>query len=227
MLSMGLKNAILALLIILILHVLIKNSIIDKKLHDKKKETTISRNNVEVPSGSSLNNKNNMMGASIEEFKAPINSEDIIKIDKKECENALKIDEEALKQSEKESELFKFVYGDEADTEDISKFFKGNDVTRDVKEEIDDVKKCPIRKTDDNSLPLSTTCDPQLQKISENRDNKTVIKNCGLDQNLSNMMYLNVYENEDAMNGGPIYGGLSAYDNVISNYEDYQCSKNI
>ena len=224
MLSMGLKNGILALLIILILHVLIKNAIIDKKMYIKKLSSTLNNE----PEG--VHNTTLKTSKHIEElketFKSPIIEQENSTFNKKECAAALKIDEETMRAADNESDLLKFVYGDEADTQEISKFFIGKDVTMDVKQEIDEVKKCNLRTTYDQSLPLSTTCDPNLQKeTSQKNADKTISQNCGLNQNISNMMLLNIYENEDAMNGGPIYGGLSAYDSGNINYEDYKCNK--
>jgi hypothetical protein len=128
-----------------------------------------------------------------------------------------------------EDELLKFVYGDDSDsgeTEGLGKFFKGMDVTRDVKNAIDNKISCPIMKTDDNTLPISTTCDPQLAPVSLKDLDKKVKANCNIQKKIPVMM-LKEYEDESSMNGGKLYGDLSAYDSLLQNYEDYQCMKNI
>ena len=201
MLSLGLKNAILVLLIILILHVLIKNAIADKKIKEPFQNTALNKADL----ASLEQNK-------VQPIKAPacpISSEE-----KKE-----------IKKEDDDSELLKYVYGDDKDTTDISQYFKGMDITKDVQKEIDAKLSCKTLKKDD-SLPLSTTCDPQLQSLQADENSKKVRFDCDLKQSISNMM-LGEYEGENAMNGGELYGNLSAYDGFGLNYEEYECHKTI
>jgi hypothetical protein len=192
MLSLGIKNAILVLLIILILHVLIKNALMEtnvqtptKKLEDFK---PVSPLDPEL---------NKVAPVKVPECPAP---------EKKEDDNA---------------ELLKYVYGDDADQADIATFFKGLDVTRDVEKEINSKLKCPVLKSDDNSLPLSTTCDPKLQNMATTLAQE-VKADCNLEQNLQTML-IKEYKNENSMNGGDLYGNLSAYDMGALSYQEYEC----
>jgi hypothetical protein len=196
MLSLGLKNAILVLLIILILHVLIKNAIIDHTPVKEKFQSKI----VAAPVGD---------GEDLV-VKAPT---PVV------CPKPIEKDEDD------KDELLKYVYGDDKDTGDLSQYFKGMDITQDVKKEIDAKMSCSSIKNKSDSLPLSTTCDPQLQKLSN--DDVLLLKQKKPDsQNISNMM-LGEYEDESAMNGGALYGNLSAYDDMAFSFEDYSCDNNV
>lgn len=67
-------------------------------------------------------------------------------------------------------------------------------------------------KTQDTSLPLSTSCDPLIldlkkEPTKEHNDDK------------KGLMILKQYENENSMNGGLLYGGLNAYDTYTDNFE--------
>lgn len=200
MLSLGIKNAILVLLIILILHVLIKNALVEipaKIVKEPFKTSLINTLDPEL---------NKVIPVNAPECPAPENKN--ISQGSQESENA---------------ELLKYVYGEDGgDQTDISTFFKGLDITRDVENEIKAKLKCPVLKSDDNSLPLSTTCDPKLQNMATTLA-KEVKGDCNLDQNLQTML-IKEYNNENAMNGGDLYGNLSAYDMGALSYQDYACS---
>ncbi len=214
---MGIKNSILVLLIVLILHVLIKNAIIDKKTQSKEKFGNSEKEKDESTNNKVNNKLNNTLNNSfkkeenIESFVAPVVDE------KKDCVKKPEINDDD------NDELLKFVYDD--DNSDLSHFFKGMDVTKDVTEDISKKLSCPLLKTDDNSLPLSTTCDPQLQKLRMEDMNKKIKQDCNLSQPISNML-LKEYEDENAMNGGELFGDLSAYDDEALNFSNYECLKN-
>lgn len=215
MLSMGIKNSILVLLIVLILHVLIKNAIVDKKLHSKEKfveDKNDLKKQENKPDNKQDHKKEVKQEDDIETFVAPVVEE------KKDCKKKPEVTGDDDK-----AELLKFVYGD--DDSDLSNFFKGMDVTKDVKEDIAKKLSCPVLKTDDNSLPLSTTCDPQLQKLRMEDMSKKVKYDCNLSQPIGNML-LKEYEDENAMNGGALFGDLSAYDDDALNFSEYECLKN-
>lgn len=198
MLSLGLKNAILVLLIILILHVLIKNAIIDQK---PVKEKFIT-------------------GAPVEETKKDYLEANKITTPAPACPKPAV----AEKDEDSEKELLKYVYGEDDTKEDgnLSQYFKGMDITRDVKKDIDAKISCTSLKKKNDGLPLSTTCDPQLQTLKT--DDTLLLKQQKKPeaQNISNMM-LGEYEDENAMNGGELYGNLSAYDDMAFSFEDYNC----
>lgn len=211
MLSLGLKNAILVLLIILILHVLIKNAIADKKVKDTGKKEGYQNSPLSRADLKDLNNQNNFDVASLD-----VNKVKTIKAPSCPAKEENKDDD---------TELLKYVYGDDKDASDISQYFKGMDITKDVQKEIDAKTSCKAIVKDE-SLPLSTSCDPQFQSLNTDTLSKHVKHNCNLKQNISNMMLVE-YEGENAMNGGELYGDLSAFDGFGLNYEEYECQKNI
>ena len=203
MLSHGIKNAILVLLIIMILHVLIKNAIVETSAKTKK----------------------------LESFQAPVEKAHEKLIAKES--DTLKLPPRAetcpppedKSSSNDDDELLKYVYGDDNDKSDISSFFKGMDVTKDVEKDIKAKMACPVLKNDE-ALPMSTTCDPKLQNMSASLvANKEVEANCNLSQPL-NTMVLKEYKDESAMNGGMLYGSLSAYDDYALAFQEYDCMKN-
>jgi hypothetical protein len=198
MLSLGLKNAILVMLIILILHVLIKNAIIDHKPVKEKFQGSL----VGAPVG----------GGSTKDYLEA----NKIPTPVPACPKPV---EKKGNDKDDENELLKYVYGDDKETGDLSQYFKGMDITKDVKKEIAAKISCSAIKND--SLPLSTTCDPQLQSLTS--DDVLLLKQKKPEsQNISNMM-LGEYEDENAMNGGALYGNLSAYDDMAFSFEDYKC----
>lgn len=193
MLSSGIKNAILVLLIILILHVLIKNALMESS--SVKKEPFVP-----LPTLDPVLNK--VAPAKVPECPAP---------EKKDDDNA---------------ELLKYVYGDDADPNELGGFFKG--ITKDVEKELEAKLSCPVFKSDDNSLPLSTTCDPKLQNMaSALAKEKEVKADCNLKQTLDTML-LKEYTDESSMNGGALFGNLNAFDDRASYYHEYKsiCDKN-
>lgn len=164
MFSVGLKNAILVCLLILILHFTIKNIMFDK---GSKKESF--KTSEEPPPQCRFYDNN----------------------DKKDLETEKK-------------QMLEYVMGD---PEDLDKYFKGNPVTEVAKNQ-----QC-APKTDDNTLPLSTTCDPSLTQVNLGESMK-VKANCDLPQDKKNVMLLKEYENEKPLNGGELYGGITAYDSL-------------
>ena len=199
MFSLGIKNAILVLLIILILHVLIKNAIVndDNRQRKQKREAF--------------------------ETAAPLDKAYEKLIDKSSDEPQIPACPAPEQKGSEEDELLKYVYGDDKDTTDIGTFFKGLDVTKDVEKNIQAKLACPVLKSDDNSLPLSTTCDPKLQNMSASLADKDVKADCDLKQPLQTML-LKEYNDENAMNGGALYGSLSAYDDYALSFQEYACS---
>ena len=223
MLSTGIKNAILVLLIILILHFLIKNALFEsrkmkKERFSQEQENEPSRKHIipeivdqkQVVQDQKLDKK--------EDTKEVVQSKELFteSDDKKVCTSPFPV------QENDNDELLKFVYGDDKDGEGIASYFKGLDVTKDVKGKIDDKISCKILKTDDQSLPVSTTCDPGIQKINFDSSNKKVRADCDINQTIP-LLLLKEYEDESSMNGGELYGNLSAYDNLAMNFENYSC----
>jgi hypothetical protein len=105
-------------------------------------------------------------------------------------------------ESDKEN-MLKYVLEDPSDN-DLDNYFKDYPVL-DVK---DDGCK---NKTDNNQLPLSTTCDPKIQTLSL-ADEMKVISDCELPQDKKHYTLLKEYAEEKPQNGGLLYGNISAYD---------------
>jgi hypothetical protein len=132
MLNIGLKNAILFLLIILILHFLLKNVLVDKK---------------ELPN------------------KAYFKAE-------------------------------KFTEQNYLDALFNQKLIKTCETNT-----------CLPRKSDNNSLPLSTTCDTEIQELKP-EDPMKLKADCKIPQDYKSFMVIKEYENEKGINGGKLYDGL-------------------
>lgn len=225
MLSLGLKNSILVLLIILILHFLIKNALLEKQTKEKarsQKSSSVVQEKFTEPAKASESPSSAPASASASapSTKPPLQKDDVKK------EEAV----EHFSQKKSEEELFKFVFeddgvGDEGD-KGLEKYFKGMDVTAEIKAAIDKKMACNPVESQDPLFPTSTTCDPQLNPVSLDDLNKKVKAECDLPQNIP-FMRLKEYENESSMNGGALYGDLSALDSFASQYEDYECGKDI
>lgn len=216
MLSTGIKNAILVLLLVLILHVLIKNALLEKN-------RTVVKAKIENFADKTKEEVMKVIPETVDQKQLKVkDQEKDIAVEEKfvsdpECLAPFTSDKDET------DELLKYVYGNEG----LNGYFKGLDVTKEVKDKIDDRMECKVLRTDDKSLPLSTTCDPGLQKTTTLESlTKKVKADCNLDQSLPLLM-LKQYEDESSMNGGEIYGNLSAYDNLASNFENYSCSGNM
>lgn len=196
MLSLGIKNSILILLIILILHVLIKNAIIDKTRRSVKASAPTK-----------------------ETFVAPAQ---IVKknTSDKECSKPFETDITS------EKEFLKYVYEDTDEDIEIDKYFKGLDVTKDIAAPIASKLSCNQKKSTGNMLPESTTCDPPLKNSSVSQLKEKVVKgDCNLTQPL-NAMVLKVYEDENMMNGGDLGGLSAYDDDALNfeGYDKTPCS---
>lgn len=212
MLAIGIKNSILVLLIILILHFLIKNTIFDKngKAPKKVQQAPTDIKKVHIASVPTVDIMSSQPAkVQVETFKNESLS----------CEASPPRNTDLEKE-----ELLKFVFGAEApDTseDELKKYFKGDDVTSDVEGELAKIKPtCPPVKKDDMNLPLSTTCDPQIQRLNL-LEEKSVKGDCNLKQDKKDIMILKEYDDENSMSGGELYGGLSAFDNLASAFEEY------
>jgi hypothetical protein len=187
------KNTILVILIILIGHFMVKNFLLDKKIPNSyKTEPNKDLGGPLVPL------KNGIV-------PAPIVPENETPIAKPSSEPVSKIQGGLDKAKE---ELLKFIDDEE---ESVERFF-GTDTDLGT-QPTDNCK--PI--VQESMFPLSTTCDPKIQSIPNLE--KPVKANCNLDQNKKNVMLLNEYENESTMNGGQLFGGLSAFDSFDNNFQ--------
>lgn len=191
-LAIVIKNTILVILIILIGHFMVKNFLLDKKPRPSYKEEP----NKEL-GGSLVPLKNEIV-------PSPIVPENETPLAKPSSEPVSMIQGGLDKAKE---ELLKFVDGDD----EIEGYF-GNDSDLGT-QPTDNCKP----KVQDTMFPLSTTCNPDIQFLP--KTDKSIKANCDLNQIKKNIMLINEYDDESTMNGGALYGGLSAFDNFDNNYQ--------
>lgn len=193
-LAIIIKNTILVILIILIGHFMVKNFLLDKKTHPTYKQEP---------------NKD-LGGALVPIIKdlapSPIVPENETPLAKPSSDPVSTIQGGLDKAKE---ELLKFIDGDD----DIEGYF-GNDTELGIQPS-DNCKP----KVQDNIFPLSTTCNPDIQSLP--KTDKSVKANCNLNQTKKNVMLINEYDDESTMNGGALYGGLSAFDSFDNNYQSF------
>ena len=253
MLATSIKNTILVFLVILILHFLIKNALLDRTIQQRPKSTSEKFSSFDTQKYApekddkmkDINKDNNKQETDKKEIDKPkpivSSNNDISKpgsakeVEKEPFTTTCKTDDD-------EDELYKFVYGDDSNAhvsghdsynsaltnnEDIKKYFTGLDVTKDIENKIQEAMKCKSLQQSsetDPTIPLSTTCDPAL-KPSVTINAVKVKADCGLHQDLP-VMTITEYENESSMNGGSLYGNLAAFDSFAGQYEEYECGKN-
>jgi hypothetical protein len=188
------KNTILVILIILIGHFMVKNFLLEKQV---KQPIFKTEPNKDI-GGALVPLKNGLA-------PSPIVPESETPIAKPSSDPVNSIQGGLDKAKE---ELLKFI----DDEDDNVEMFFGSDTTLGT-QPTDNCK----AKTQDNSFPLSTTCNPDIQTMPQFE--KNVKANCNLNQNKKNVMMLNEYDNENTMNGGELYGGLSAFDSFDNNFQ--------
>lgn len=194
-LAIVIKNTILVILIILIGHFMVKNFILDRKNRSPSYKTEPNKD----LGGALVPVKNDLAPAPI----VPENETPIAKPSSDPI-NAIYGGLDKAKE-----ELLKFIDGDD----DIEGYF-GNDTVLET-QPTDNCKP----KTQESAFPLSTTCNPDIQSMSKTE--KDVKANCNLNQTKKNVMLINEYDDENTMNGGALYGGLSAFDSFDNNYQSF------
>lgn len=197
------KNTILVILIILIGHFMVKNMLIDKSTQSPIKHSV------------SVTSPNTDVGGSLAPIKSqlapsPLVPENETPIAKPASDAVSKVHGGLDKAKE---ELLKFIDDEE---DDVEKFFSKETTLAPTATD-----NCKV-KSQENTYPLSTTCDPSIHNLP--RTNKTLkgTTTC-LEQDKKSILLLNEYENESTMNGGQLFGGLSAYDAFDSNFQVYSC----
>lgn len=206
MLSVGIKNSILVILIILIIHFIIKNMILER------------------PSNKGVDTELKNAKAGYHPPYSPEKFTNIAEVNQDACKNKPRDDDAELKKFQ-EDELMRFVaMGDSSESKTLDSFFKDNIVSSDVKDKqsCTEMNVCKF-KADNQQLPLSTTCDTNIQNLPLTNNNMKIHANCDLNQD-KNIMILTEYENEKDMNGGKIYGVLDAFDNYDLNYQQYDAA---
>lgn len=192
------KNTILVVLIILIGHFMVKNILIERVV--KKPEQVVTKP-VDI---------NHELGGSLTPIKSNIAPSPIVPATEtpiaKPSSDASKAQGGLDKAKE---ELLKFI--DDEDEEDMNRFF-GN--TTSLTPLANDNCKAKIQ---DMMLPLNTSCDQSVRTLQST--DKTVKASSKFLQDKKNVVLINSYENESTMNGGDLFGGLSAFDASDNNFE--------
>lgn len=186
MLAAAIKNTILVILIMLILHFLLKNILLDKQPL-KIPEKFTPANFIEKQ-----NNQDLCIGKRLDDSE---------------------------KKNLQESEMKKYI--GLIDDNALDNFFQDNALSNEVRQLEEKLKDQPNVckfKADNHQLPLSSTCDANIQSLGQD-NNMKIVKECDVPQDKKNIMILKEYADEKAINGGTLYDGLSAYDNLDITYE--------
>lgn len=198
------KNTILVVLIILIGHFMVKNFLLDKKHKSSPAPTNVSTTEPKQDiSGALVPVKNELAPAPIvPESETPI---------AKPSSDAVQTVQGGLDKAKEE--LLKFI-DDEDDEDTVDRYF-----SKDATLPPQPTDNCKV-KVLDNMLPLSTTCDQSIQSMPKN-DKVVKAGTEGVCNPNKNIVMLNEYENESTMNGGALFGGLSAYDAFDNNFHSF------
>jgi hypothetical protein len=202
------KNTILVVLIILIGHFMIQNILVDKKPLIGQQTTYKQASRDIKKDHSSLLDVNTLVDG--KDFEAKVNqpvvgTERSVGLPSSQIVSDVNGGLDKAKQ-----ELLKFV-DDEDDN--METFFSQQTAT--LKLEAVPSDNCKL-KTQDSMLPLATTCDPLVADLKQSINPKT---NSSVAYDKKGLMILKEYENESTMNGGSLYGGLSAYDTFNDNFQ--------
>jgi hypothetical protein len=209
MLSLGtvVKNTILVILIILIGHFIVKNTLMDKqltkpiKIDNNIKDETIKELSTQLPL--TLDTK-------------PVSKEEVSSVANNPTgiPSSMVLDQMQGGLDKAKEELLKFI-DDDDDT--MTSFFNSGTQLKAVPSD-----NCKL-KTQDNIFPLSTTCDPIVLDLKKHDDGKETVQSISNTSNdKKGLMILKEYKNENVMNGGELYGGLNAYDAYNTNFELFQ-----
>jgi hypothetical protein len=189
-----LKNSILSVLIILIIHFLIKKQLLNasKPLHSFRRTDAGTEENRILAYISSLDS----------DGKGPID-EKLLQI--------ASTDEDVLRKSQSHQlkELYDFVFNDESSAKELGSFYKqlpSTDPSKPVRCNPSDLR------TDNNTM-----CDDAIGMHIQSQKKQAISEN-----NLKyykNAVGINEYPDENIMNGGLIDGLLTGYDNFDVNFE--------
>lgn len=190
--ALAIKNTILVVLIILIVHFMVKNMLLEKPLQPVQSAPIPAPKPTPVP----------VPSADIPPSK-PSSDE----VPKAKQEGGL---------DKAKEELLKFVSDDD---EDLDKFFTKCTTSTPLSS---DNTTCKSNVPRDPPFPLSTTCDPAIQKLPSLTQSSLCAKKTT--DTKKKVMILQEYQNENSMNGGDLYGGLKAYDMFDDHYQQYSCT---
>jgi len=191
MLAIVIKNTILFILIVLIFHFLLKNVLLERAKVERY-----------VPLDPSSRVTPSATKPSESSFFRALNA-------------ACPKEAEVTVRPSEEDEMEKYVAFGGASQADNGKALDDYFKEEGLKEQA-----CKV-KPDNNQLPLTRTCDADIQKLGNDSDMK-IVKECDLKQDKRDVMMLKYYADEKSMNGGSLYDGLdlSAFDALDLNYEN-------
>lgn len=220
MLSTGIKNSILVILIILIFHFLIKNVLLNKK----ESFLNIVTSSSEVKDIDTNKPKNEYIDKVTETNSSSFQLLPNIKGQETKSDNSDKIEimeykntdtKQKIGNNEKANVTFNDWFGEDEDNThangELDSFFTDN---TDISGELEKASKCPL-PIRDKSLPLTSTCDVNFDKLPDNVITKNV-KSHTPERYMKSGMVLKEYDNENIMNGGKLFMGLDAYNVVDS-----------
>lgn len=205
LLSIGIKNSILVILIILIIHFFLKNMLKSQSLAIQTPEQ------FEMPIKSIIEPNNDPI-----KFIQGPTSKNITS-----CLEPDRLDDIQMKKMEQDEMMQYVAMGDtdnDNDKSSLDKYFKDNNTINTIDSKLIPTDNICKMKVDNHQLPLSTTCNTNIQNMSNN-NNMKIQADCELNQDKKNMMILNEYEDEKPMNGGLLYGDLNAFDSNNINYQ--------
>lgn len=194
MLSTGIKNSILILLIVLIFHFLIKNFLLNNNKHNFKKETFLDN---DIPT---CNIEKNVIQSNEKQINA------IENIITKASEITCNFEEEGMSKNDIFASWFENETKQQTKDAELDKYFSGD---IDMSKELEAAAKCPL-PVRDTELPQTSTCDLKTDNIPVDVFKKN-IKTSTPDQNSKRGMMLKEYENENIMNGGKLFMDLDPY----------------
>lgn len=199
MLSTGIKNSILIILIIFIFHFIIKNVLLNKNEHFsnivcKNEELLSEKDN--TPIKTTMPELKELPSEKIQPPSVTCNLE---------------------KEGMARNDVFDAWFADElkkASTDaELDKFFLDN---KDISEEIEKATKCPL-PVKDKGLPATSTCDINFDNLPIDIVKKE-IKCDTPDRYMKHGMMLKEYQNENIMNGGKLFMDLHAYNSIDDTY---------
>lgn len=124
------------------------------------------------------------------------------------------------KNDSKRAELLEYVFSDS--DESLQKYFVDDAVSRPVKDLESSMKtnqfSSACKPLDNQQLPLSTTCGNN-DFLPASTSMKPVIEDCNLNQEIKNGTLIKKYQDESSLNSGSLFDGtLKAYDGNIHDY---------
>jgi hypothetical protein len=201
------KNTILVILIILIGHFMVKNYLLDK--HVKSSINSLTKQATVLATKPNTYVGGPLVPIKTELALAPIVPENETPI-AKPSSDAMGTIQGGLDKAKEE--LLKFI--DDDDEEDnVDRYF-----SKDTTLPQQPTDNCKV-KVDDKMLPLSSTCDQTIQSMP--RNDMVAKTNTTTHSPQKNVVFLKEYENESTMNGGELFGGLTAFDAFDNNFHSF------